>query len=563
MRWLYILFALQIRYTFAYEYIPPIFQFEQESEPRYEDDDPVRHQVNVSNPQTRHVQHFDRRATANNPGAATSGSSEGLQEFTPIRDTILQSQVKYYSFSVNTQSGLGEFYELLIFLTGNICTQPNNVHPNETSIAVYYSFNSTMFANNEVGQMKLFENGYFQALADLPIEPKTTSTTTNTGAGATPVPPHNPAEDEKILYIAVRAPQNTNVTASWTYQIGVSQNDLVFQWDDRSFGSVVDTDDNSALIVTSNLTAYAGDWDSLNASDSKYFLYLYSYENKDYFAGMNNSWCAVRNGPALMGPGSIQNTYTTRNGGIQQQFMIQGLNESTRYVAYIVADFQGKDFGGALYHPFEFETMSNSACELIYDLDFCNRVAYSVPALGDASMADNKDATKRIYDDHVKSLYVNFSKALQQIPCDTNPEAIFSNLKSCDDCAESYKDWLCAVSIPRCNTENSSDGYILRNSTQQRNDFMKNVIKPSQPFYEVLPCVNVCHAIVRDCPADFGFMCPTGNDTIALSYYWDDDNPGQWPSCNYVGKMVAQTSGVAKLLANVMLVALVVCLHWI
>ena len=77
-----------------------------------------------------------------------------------------------------------------------------------------------MFTNNEIGQMQLFKDGFFQGLADLPL---TETTTTNNDTTTTTVP-------EKILYIAVRAPENTNRTAQWTYQIGVSQHDLVFQW---------------------------------------------------------------------------------------------------------------------------------------------------------------------------------------------------------------------------------------------------------------------------------------------------------------------------------------------
>ena len=59
------------------------------------------------------VQNFDSKSSSSSSSSSSSG--EGLQEFTPIRDTILQSETKYYSFSVNTKSGIGDFYELLIF----------------------------------------------------------------------------------------------------------------------------------------------------------------------------------------------------------------------------------------------------------------------------------------------------------------------------------------------------------------------------------------------------------------------------------------------------------------
>ncbi|EER30985.1 conserved hypothetical protein [Candida tropicalis MYA-3404] len=482
--------------------------------------------TNLTNDSSIIIEHFTPRGQ----------SSEGLQEFTPIRDTIIQSETKYYSFSVNTQSGLGDFYELLIFLSGNICNQPDNLQPNETSLAVYYSFNSTMFQNNQIGQMKLFENGFFQALTQLSI----------------------PEDDSQkntpdVLYIAVRAPENTNRTSQWTYQIGVSQNDLVFQWDDRSWGSLVDVDDNSALITTGNISSLvAGNYSELNITDSQFSLYLYTEDYKDYFAGMNNSWCAVRNGPVLVNPTDIETSFTDRHGFFQQQFLVKGLNASTKYIAYIIMDVNGIEFGGAVYHPFEFETMDGNACELIYDLEFCDQVAYSVPALGNRvdDLDDNKNYTKKLYDDYAKSLYVNFSKGLQQIACNTTSDAEFSNLRTCEDCAESYKNWLCSVTIPRCSTKNKT-GYILRNSSNQRNSFIADTISPIENYYEVLPCVNVCQAIVRDCPADFGFMCPTTNDTIKLSYYWDTGEvQDQWPSCNYVGHYIVSTSAALQQICN-------------
>ena len=167
-------------------------------------------------------------------------------------------------------------------------------------------------------------------------------------------------------------------------------------------GSIVDVDDNSALIVTGNLTKLSlGNYLDLNATNSQFSLYLYSYDNKDYFQGMNNSWCAVRSGPVLVKPEEIETKFIARHGSIQQQFMVNNLNASTKYIAYIVMDFEGVEYGGAVLRPFEFETMDGTACELIYDLEFCDQVAYSVPAIGNSLLlassiagADNKTLTK-------------------------------------------------------------------------------------------------------------------------------------------------------------------------
>ncbi|CUM65909.1 uncharacterized protein PRCAT00003561001 [Priceomyces carsonii] len=451
--------------------------------------------------------------------------SEGLQEFTPIRNSIGQSETQYYSFSVNTTSGLGLYYQFLIFLTGNICSQPANVNASDPSLAVYYSFNASMFQNFEISHMELFKNGYFQALADVPIS-------------------ESSENKDSILYIAVRAPENTNISSIWTYEIGVSQNDLVFQWDDRTWATLVDTDDDSALIVTGNLTmGQDTNYTTMNATKSQYSLSIYSYDYRHYFASLNSSWCAIRNGPALFSMSNFESSYTNRGGGLQQQFYVTGLNSSTKYVAYLISDFGGNDFGGVAYQPFEFETLDKDACDLIYDLDFCNQVAYSVPA----NSAFTKNELKTMYDDRAKSLFSNFTKALQQIACNTTKDAIFSPVRTCDDCAESYKNWLCSVTIPRCSTRNIT-GYKERSHDDSRNDFINEKVKPDFLYFEVLPCVNVCQAIVRDCPADFNFQCPKDNKSIELSYYWD--NGGKFPTCNYVGNYKAYSSLASKVLLD-------------
>ena len=455
--------------------------------------------------------------------------SDYLHEFKPISNTIVQSQLQYYSFNVNASTGLGEYYQYLVFITGNICTQDYNTAASANhSLTVYYSFNSTMFTILEVGQMAHFEDGYFQALTDVAL--------LLTGTA--------------VLYIAVQAPESTNTSATWSYMIGVSQNDLVFQYDDESFVSVVDTDHESALIVTGNLTAPSGasGQANYNASLSVYQLYVYSYENKDLFADTSSSWCAIRNGPALFASTNYITSYTSRGGGLYQQFLVTGLNASTKYVGYLVSDFGGVDsnaqYGGAVYQQFQFDTMSTEACALIYDLEFCDQVAYSVPALT-LDDAETKLDLGMMYDNRAKSLYGNFSKALDQIACNTTGDAIFSPIRTCDDCKQLYKDWLCSVTIPRCSSRNIT-GYLHRSANESRNAFIDEEVVPPLDYFEVLPCVNVCYAVVRDCPAVFGFVCPRKNNSIKMSYYWDTGS--EYGSCNYVGHYAVVESGAGILL---------------
>lgn len=486
--------------------------------------------------------HASRSSYAESGGIQLS-NSKGLRDFAPIKNTITQSDTQYYSFAVNTTIGLGAYYQLLIFLTGNICQQPNNIQQSDPGIAVYYSFNSSMVDDLSFAKMVLFEGGYFQGLADVPVTP----------AGS-------PEKNDTTLYIAVRAPQNTNNTAEWSYQLGVSQNDLVFQWDNRDWAQVVDTDDSSVLIVTGNLTVDIANITAetvalLDVNKSQYSLYLYPYDQKDYFSSLNMSWCAIRNGPALTHLENNETTYTFRNGILQQQFYVTGLNDSTKYIGYLLTDFKGDgSSGGAVYQQFEFETLEAPACELIYNLDFCDMIAYLVPA----SLNMSKNDVQTLYDNQAKDLYGNFSKALQQIACDTVDDAIFSPVTLCLNCASSYKDWLCSVTIPRCTTRNVT-GSLLRRVNESRNDFINEVTSPTYPYYEVLPCINICQAIARDCPADFGFLCPTTNETIQLSYYWDV--PGeQYATCNYVGRWLAKLSDALRVTKSVVWVIAVVVL---
>lgn len=456
-----------------------------------------------------------------------------FQEFTPIRASISQLETQYYLFPVNTTSGFGQVYQFLIFLTGNICSEPANVHANETLLAVYYSFNLLMFLNFEIGEMSLFEYGYFQALAEVPVDQTEDD---------------DDDDDFSNLYIAVRAPENTNSLASWLYQIGVSQNDLVFQWDDRPWAKVIDTDMDLALVVTGNLTSNSS-LDALNVTDSKYSLLVFPADYQQRFANLNLSWCAIRNTVPLFDSLYLLTSYSRINGYLQQQFTVSGLNASTRYLAYLLSNFKGKDFGGAVYQPFEFETMSNDACRLIYDLEFCTQVAYSVPNNG-----GDRFALRDLYDDHALQLYTNFSYAMQQIACNTSDEARFSPVVNCADCEKAYRDWLCSVTIPRCSTR-QLPFYVFRDRGDSRSDFINDVIKPKKPYYEILPCIDNCNNLARTCPAPLEFSCPVRNDLIAKSYYWFESGY-DYPTCNFVGDHLTLKSSGWRLAANVWLLVL-------
>lgn len=180
-------------------------------------------------------------------------------------------------------------------------------------------------------------------------------------------------------------------------------------------------------------------------------------------------------------------------------------------------------------------------CKIIYDLTFCDAVAYAVP-----TNPNNQTLTieqlRGTYDNYTYSLYTNFSNSLDQIQCHTAESSQYSLATDCDACRANYKLWLCAVTIPRCedfsNTNNSAlqprnVGHAFPNGTMpsftivdhkhtqqqilnapslmlynsSRNPMIDQVIQPG-PYKELLPCQELCFDLVQACPTALGFQCP-------------------------------------------------------
>ena len=208
-------------------------------------------------------------------------------------------------------------------------------------------------------------------------------------------------------------------------------------------------------------------------------------------------------------------------------------------------------------------------CAVIFDLEFCDQVAYAVP--GNTNNFPDYSKLAAFYDNATQELYQNFDYSLQQIACNTTSSAQFSLASTCDDCASAYKEWLCSVRIPRC-TDFSSDlawlqerniGQPYPNGTQldqmildqastslssnsSRNTDIDSIVQPG-PYKETLPCQELCWSIVQKCPAIFGFGCPDqGSQTYRTSYGTRPDGSieqsGQI-TCNYPGAAYYLSAG--------------------
>lgn len=189
-------------------------------------------------------------------------------------------------------------------------------------------------------------------------------------------------------------------------------------------------------------------------------------------------------------------------------------------------------------------------CAVLFNLSFCSEVAYAVPSNPKLSVAALRD----LYDTNAQNYYTNFSYSLQQIQCNASQESMFSLTVGCDDCALAYKQWLCSVGVPRCADFSNNASYLMvRNAGQDfingtslpadspyrqsvstnssRVQLIDTEIKPG-PYKEILPCLDVCHTLVKNCPISLGFNCPTGS--WANSSYGYRDANGDI-TCSYLG----------------------------
>lgn len=489
--------------------------------------------------------------------------SNSISSWKPISANITPGQQDYYSFSININAsgtGFAPSYEVLVFMSGNVCQYPlylpndtstmeQNIAGNVTSdieLVMSYSFNKSLVTNTSSTVRQTFAFGYVESLMVSPVD--IIYDTTNDTLIDTLVYPnlyivvqlYNKTTDEPL----VSAQTNQNLV--WNYKLGISETDLIYQWDERSWLQLLDTDMNSALLMSGNVTS-----DSLYSSTnytvydpSLYDVYIYTEEeyNKIVDAGLTRSLCAIKGGNYLTTSAAekttsrnleedqlrVQKYISSSDYGMSEYFYVTGLNASTTYYSFLVKKVAQSgnltNVGGILFSAESFATKDDDTCSLIHGLDFCQGVAYAVPS---SSLAgQNKTLLAETYETIASELYTNFSYALQLIPCDAELDARYSPLRTCDDCAESYKNWLCAVTFPRCTTVESKY-YIKRNKGESRNSFINSYIKPLRDYYEILPCISMCYNMVRDCPSAFGFACPSSEnheDLLLNSYnYYVDD----------------------------------------
>ncbi|KAK3115072.1 hypothetical protein LTR53_005938 [Teratosphaeriaceae sp. CCFEE 6253] len=452
-----------------------------------------------------------------------------------------------------------------IFISVNTCLQPTW---NGTSVQTVAPPQLTLYVSSQTGNEDIGPGGRSQIVQPLSEGFANVSLTAS-----------------GTWYVAVHAPELPDgFVGVWNYELAVSH-DAYYHSAPQSdppdpFLFLVDTDVSSALLVTNNLTQTNASspifqrWMELS---TPYTLFAANV-NHTRMMGLTSSYCGWENNNQIAASqedaegaeSGVQMGMITRGLGNKpkEQFYVTNLNSSSSYTGVLAQPGNSTQSGagvvgggGKIYAPVSWSTKSDGNCALMFNLTFCDEVAYAVPSNPQSFTIDQLRAE---YNNYTETYYQNFNYSLQQIPCNTTSDAQYSTVRNCTDCAAAYKQWLCAVSIPRCEDFTNPASYLQKRNMGQpylnnqsmispeilnqqyipmdraptlkgspaynqtyisslatrssRNpELIDNIIRPG-PYKELLPCEDLCYSLVQSCPASFGFACPYPGRGLEAGY---------------------------------------------
>ena len=389
---------------------------------------------------------------------------------------------------------------------------------------------------------------------------------------------------DSSIYIGIAAPNTTRFNGIWNYEVAASidapYHSANTTWSNLYF---VDGDNHAALLITNDTTqaeANSSIFQEWMSMPPPYGMFAIPHTTPSIYS-VRNSYCGLKNSPAIftnLGNVVNQNTASMTSRGLggkpKEQFYITNLTASASYWGILAMPGNSTNSGpgvvgggGKVFAATTFSTKSLSNCALMYNLTFCSEVAYAVPSNPDLfpPLTGGYPQLAGLYDSYAAQMYQYFNYSLQQIPCNTTSTAQYSLARNCDDCARSYKQWLCAVTIPRCEDFNNTANYLKpRNLGQNfvngssittlpqfaddglqhhllsnvaanasRSPMIDEKVRPG-PYKELLPCEDLCYDLVQSCPAALGFSCPLTGKGLEDSYGIRSTDKAIL-SCSYLG----------------------------
>ena len=134
-------------------------------------------------------------------------------------------------------------------------------------------------------------------------------------------------------YFGVYAPDNPGFSGKFTYQLTSSiEAPYTYYYDSQGL-YLMDSDRNSSLLVSSNLTTPNSSVQDWMRTGGPFDIFI--HDQKDVaIKGLLNSYCGLNNTAQIRGRTTVDVGMTTLGGGpAMQQFYVSGLNKSTTYYA--------------------------------------------------------------------------------------------------------------------------------------------------------------------------------------------------------------------------------------
>ncbi|GAA5964162.1 hypothetical protein JCM3765_005358 [Sporobolomyces pararoseus] len=467
-----------------------------------------------------------------------------------------------YSSSFSVTSGQTTYFELpslqdeQLFFTLSLCSPPDQLATSPLPLHLNTSlYVSTTSSNQQPGP------------DNIPSEENGQGGTSKLKFGAANVTLTGPGVAADGVWVGVTAPDDAELggsgSGSWVFELDVTNDAPVVLLDGGASFHFEDSDETSALLTTANWT----DGQPQPSAYAPSFFSVISPASPQSFS-LGRSRCFVRTQSSIPNQDIVTST-TNRGygGGIRTQFALSNLPGGTNYTAWLVQNLtEVSDSTNAtrLWDPIFFMTKSTSSCRLLYDLDFCPSVAYSVPAPLSLPTSDLID----YFNSTISSSLETFARTLTTFPCNSTKFGQYSVISTCSDCYDAYRDWLCATTIPRCSDAPSNITTLISTnsslfdpetdlatwsiptsySTSIIRDFppasrtpnlapanlsstfpslfnssyppnRQNTLEQSPfPYSEIPPCMDVCHLVDARCPSFLGWDCPTRGDTGKATY---------------------------------------------
>ncbi|KAL2021217.1 hypothetical protein VTK56DRAFT_7404 [Thermocarpiscus australiensis] len=452
-----------------------------------------------------------------------------------------------------------------VYISANTCEQPQPIDPSKTTV--------------DPPQLTLYVSTSAENQAPGPLADPASQALVVFTEGAVM---YNLTTNREEVYIGIHAPNVSEAFSGiYNFRVAASMDRYYYSFNEQDDADLiwVDSDSQGALLMTHNLTDKADP--ALEAqlmSTQPYVMFAHNKKDRS-INGLKYSFCGLQNYAQIAATRDGRRTNLVKTGMTKrgpgnlpkQQFFFSGLNSSADYIGILARDGSSSSkrqtavgAGGQVFKATNFSTKSDHGnCALIVDLDFCDQVAYSVPS---NPTFGNSTQLARFYDAFASAMYANFNKSLAQIPCEAPPSQRYSLVRNCADCAAAYKDWLCSVTIPRCEDFANDAPYLQARAISQpfpngamldadtlarfpnttafnssRNPLIDQVVRPG-PYKELLPCDDLCYKLVQSCPASMGFGCPVPGGIGFEGNYARHDGSGEL-TCNFPGSAHYTSAG--------------------